>query len=108
MIRRPPRSTLFPYTTLFRSGCFAASGALPSSGSVERFGRFGRVSFLRREVTAKLLFQPRQKGCVAVLRDEAHLLHHTLGQAVGKRIRVVGHLELVHQDGVLALLALCQ
>src|SRR3712207_7306870 len=26
MIRRPPRSTLFPYTTLFRS----SSGALPS------------------------------------------------------------------------------
>src|SRR5467141_5323189 len=23
MIRRPPRSTLFPYTTLFRSGCRA-------------------------------------------------------------------------------------
>src|SRR5438034_2331707 len=22
MLRRPPRSTLFPYTTLFRSGCF--------------------------------------------------------------------------------------
>src|SRR2546430_10938048 len=29
MIRRPPRSTLFPYTTLFRSGlwCVAAPGA---------------------------------------------------------------------------------
>src|SRR5258706_11797063 len=30
MIRRPPRSTLFPYTTLFRSGLFfmpASSGA---------------------------------------------------------------------------------
>src|SRR3712207_7900334 len=26
MIRRPPRSTLFPYTTLFRSGRRAASG----------------------------------------------------------------------------------
>src|SRR3712207_6988993 len=28
MIRRPPRSTLFPYTTLFRSpkGCVAAAG----------------------------------------------------------------------------------
>src|SRR2546427_12381520 len=25
MIRRPPRSTLFPYTTLFRSGRLAAS-----------------------------------------------------------------------------------
>src|SRR5256885_550210 len=24
MIRRPPRSTLFPYTTLFRSGCLGA------------------------------------------------------------------------------------
>src|SRR2546426_5550458 len=24
MIRRPPRSTLFPYTTLFRSPCFPA------------------------------------------------------------------------------------
>src|SRR5258707_4681715 len=28
MIRRPPRSTLFPYTTLFRSGAVAA---LPAS-----------------------------------------------------------------------------
>src|SRR5256885_11398599 len=26
MIRRPPRSTLFPYTTLFRSGGAAAKG----------------------------------------------------------------------------------
>src|SRR2546427_9394883 len=25
MIRRPPRSTLFPYTTLFRSGCLACT-----------------------------------------------------------------------------------
>src|SRR3712207_7538676 len=27
MIRRPPRSTLFPYTTLFRSGSFSADSA---------------------------------------------------------------------------------
>src|SRR5437588_7384954 len=26
MIRRPPRSTLFPYTTLFRSGCLQING----------------------------------------------------------------------------------
>src|SRR3712207_8884420 len=31
MIRRPPRSTLFPYTTLFRSVDFAVAGI--SSGS---------------------------------------------------------------------------
>src|SRR3712207_8923593 len=28
MIRRPPRSTLFPYTTLFRSGLFGITIAL--------------------------------------------------------------------------------
>src|SRR3712207_8948339 len=28
MIRRPPRSTLFPYTTLFRSHLLGATGAL--------------------------------------------------------------------------------
>src|SRR5256885_6804557 len=28
MIRRPPRSTLFPYTTLFRSVLFSAAGGL--------------------------------------------------------------------------------
>src|SRR3712207_6531220 len=30
MIRRPPRSTLFPYTTLFRSGTPASIRALPA------------------------------------------------------------------------------
>src|SRR3712207_7545066 len=29
MIRRPPRSTLFPYTTLFRSAALAAGGIEP-------------------------------------------------------------------------------
>src|SRR2546421_7537586 len=29
MIRRPPRSTLFPYTTLFRSSIARPSGPLP-------------------------------------------------------------------------------
>src|SRR5207244_13374585 len=32
MIRRPPRSTLFPYTTLFRSGPGAAAAALAVAG----------------------------------------------------------------------------
>src|SRR6266581_2363889 len=37
MIRRPPRSTLFPYTTLFRSG--RAPWALPSAGWPTAVGR---------------------------------------------------------------------
>src|SRR2546426_11787060 len=35
MIRRPPRSTLFPYTTLFRSGADTLSGACWSIVFVE-------------------------------------------------------------------------
>src|SRR3712207_8648907 len=33
MIRRPPRSTLFPYTTLFRSRSRSISRAIPASVS---------------------------------------------------------------------------
>src|SRR2546426_9370786 len=40
MIRRPPRSTLFPYTTLFRSGVLPADragrSAAPAAGRVVR------------------------------------------------------------------------
>src|SRR5258707_9821743 len=47
MIRRPPRSTLFPYTTLFRSLIFDRSVALQVGGvaGVDGGGRHGR-SFL--------------------------------------------------------------
>src|SRR5256885_585545 len=34
MIRRPPRSTLFPYTTLFRSGAGAARRSARQTGGV--------------------------------------------------------------------------
>src|SRR2546430_8883648 len=34
MIRRPPRSTLFPYTTLFRSSVALLSAVLPRSTSL--------------------------------------------------------------------------
>src|SRR5688572_31561870 len=36
MIRRPPRSTLFPYTTLFRS---RDAGVLPAGAGTARAGR---------------------------------------------------------------------
>src|SRR5258707_10166231 len=40
MIRRPPRSTLFPYTTLFRSGQWLRQGAL-------KRGPYKKASYLR-------------------------------------------------------------
>src|SRR6266516_5562257 len=43
MIRRPPRSTLFPYTTLFRSRCLETDGATdaarPASPELANVGR---------------------------------------------------------------------
>src|SRR5437762_11462773 len=49
MIRRPPRSTLFPYTTLFRS---------PPGAALGRAGRGGRKRKTRRERTAVNLPEP--------------------------------------------------
>src|SRR2546425_8818429 len=48
MIRRPPRSTLFPYTTLFRSPC----------GGLRAGGQAGRVS-LAVQPRAQLLMDTR-------------------------------------------------
>src|SRR5258708_19197707 len=39
MIRRPPRSTLFPYTTLFRSGNRASRQALQRTARIAAQGR---------------------------------------------------------------------
>src|SRR2546430_11736900 len=39
MIRRPPRSTLFPYTTLFRSATGCLNASLPVPRGQERGGR---------------------------------------------------------------------
>src|SRR5256885_10674864 len=36
MIRRPPRSTLFPYTTLFRSIPVATVSVSPATGSIQQ------------------------------------------------------------------------
>src|SRR3712207_7221489 len=38
MIRRPPRSTLFPYTTLFRSGLHDLAGVLRAQLNVQLGG----------------------------------------------------------------------
>src|SRR3712207_7408698 len=51
MIRRPPRSTLFPYTTLFRSGlsagraggCALGPAAANRRGARQRFRRYERA-----------------------------------------------------------------
>src|SRR2546421_8757842 len=55
MIRRPPRSTLFPYTTLFRSTDRPRAGILRPDGATTRF----RVPI---EVTESLKTLSRKQG----------------------------------------------
>src|SRR2546430_10850672 len=63
MIRRPPRSTLFPYTTLFRSALFGPHGELVRIPSILLAGATGALSFY----TARRLF-----GTLARYRSEEH------------------------------------
>src|SRR3712207_8591332 len=67
MIRRPPRSTLFPYTTLFRSHRAAVGlGQHPGVvGPMEGVGRAGRAGEVRRggaDIDVGLVLLARDRG----------------------------------------------
>src|SRR2546422_4141742 len=67
MIRRPPRSTLFPYTTLFRSRVCPVSR--PANGSVSRKGRANSRSNSRASRSASRKATSPES---ATLRSEEH------------------------------------
>src|SRR5256885_5730822 len=73
MIRRPPRSTLFPYTTLFRSDRHRSgytnsrSGSPPASGTV--FHTFGKSC---TEPTKASSARGQSCPCTAGPRSEEH------------------------------------
>src|SRR2546426_8512121 len=69
MIRRPPRSTLFPYTTLFRS---AADAGERESDQRSRPGREPRQAGLRLE------------GCRTLREEPSLLVLHPAHQAVNQ------------------------
>src|SRR3712207_7141995 len=70
MIRRPPRSTLFPYTTLFRSNDNYYRGAQPTERQHAQLRRIGikTVIDLRAEGNADAAERAREAG----LRSEEH------------------------------------
>src|SRR2546422_6745844 len=76
MIRRPPRSTLFPYTTLFRSG-LDLSGLIALLFVVAMLAFIGGlVSFLREIflATANLRIGPRSEEHTSELQSRLHLV----------------------------------
>src|ERR1035438_147916 len=70
MIRRPPRSTLFPYTTLFRSGSNPVSRyvvlAYDESFSVQYLDRWLRPYWRRKNATAANLLEDSMRDYEAL------------------------------------------
>src|SRR2546425_10887196 len=88
MIRRPPRSTLFPYTTLFRSAPLARDGVADRVGNVDR-ARAGIDAGLEDvahvvEVGARGVLR-RELDVLAVAARVPHRLHGRL-QHLGARL----------------------
>src|SRR3989449_7181722 len=80
MIRRPPRSTLFPYTTLFRSPCTSSRSStaylLRSSESPERLTRrkLWLSALLDPVTTPTGLFASRSEEHTSELQSRLHLV----------------------------------
>src|SRR2546423_5846472 len=81
MIRRPPRSTLFPYTTLFRSRPRHASAAAPPAGPTSRSARHPRSEEHTSELQSlaylvcRLLLEKKKKNPQSTIASTT--LHHT-------------------------------
>src|SRR3712207_7438181 len=85
MIRRPPRSTLFPYTTLFRSllGELLAPGALRDV----RVGPRDLLALRRAaRVVARVLAEQEERALGQVLAVD-------LGRDLAQRVQALGHVD---------------
>src|SRR3712207_7500725 len=71
MIRRPPRSTLFPYTTLFRSPSPRRGGPNGGSRWLDRARPFDRRTWARRPARLPRWIWSR-RGCRSTRRSEEH------------------------------------
>src|SRR2546422_3345694 len=72
MIRRPPRSTLFPYTTLFRSGRDGLqTGGAGDGGRGAPVTRFADIPDL---VLGPLAGRPRSEEHTSELQSRLHLV----------------------------------
>src|SRR5258705_5100026 len=98
MIRRPPRSTLFPYTTLFRSSGAGRPAALAAivllaliaSGAAIRYHRGGIPQYVRRsEEHTSELQSLRHLVCRLLL--EKKKIRHTRLERIGQTLSRYAH-----------------
>src|SRR5688572_31116364 len=76
MIRRPPRSTLFPYTTLFRSAQYRELAAFAQFGSDLDKSSQNQLNRGRRlvEVLKQPQFKPRSEEHTSELQSQSNLV----------------------------------
>src|SRR2546425_2319666 len=90
MIRRPPRSTLFPYTTLFRSIRWRCSGnSCGSSRITSRNSKHGSPSTSRGSATWQKASWPRQRSeeHTSELQSLAYLVCRLLLEKKKKKLK---------------------
>src|SRR2546427_5416092 len=95
MIRRPPRSTLFPYTTLFRSHDWSiissAAGTMPLAMTAETASPAVRSDVRSEEHTSELQSQSNLV-CRLLLEKKKNRTR----RPPHKRVRTAGRLHLRH------------
>src|SRR3989442_8842103 len=74
MIRRPPRSTLFPYTTLFRSGLIAWWFPIELTGSRQKPGTRRGPRWRRRTRSEPRKHWRRSEEHTSELQSRPHLV----------------------------------
>src|SRR2546429_9875552 len=98
MIRRPPRSTLFPYTTLFRSGLPTHRRVEDGDAVLALFlrpiqGDVGVAHQVAVGVADIALYRAKEQGKNRIARSEEHT------SELQSRLHLVCRLLLVHQRG---------
>src|SRR2546430_7204528 len=92
MIRRPPRSTLFPYTTLFRS---EAGGTLAPRIEALR-ARHEFPGWIGCSACLGFPSSARSEEHTSELQSQSNLVCRLLLEKKKKNTRVTVHLEIVH------------
>src|SRR5256885_10809603 len=82
MIRRPPRSTLFPYTTLFRS-----QGQRPALGGLDRVGGTEHQEVRDRAQRREMLDRLRSEEHTSELQSPCNLVCRLLLEKKKQLIR---------------------
>src|SRR2546430_9200574 len=100
MIRRPPRSTLFPYTTLFRSFPGGSSSAMICIAELEptqRAAYCGSIGYLDRKSTRLNSSHSQISYAVFCLKKKKPVGHHQLHVGVARGLCHVLSLLLGHR-----------